>query len=333
MGLGKFFKSFSSSSSGSSSSRPQGNNRPPLGPGSSKADYAYGLNSSDPSTSSGLAQSHDAPPPYDPQDSSDFNNWAMDSKLSTAHKVHADAVYRATPDRIHNLTDSRGEHPLKVLENYDIIIVLDDSFSMMIADNPSGRTRWDQAWDALETLVQVGVKYDRSGIDIHFLNQRKANRTVKNVGDLRRLRSEVKEPRKESYTPTGDVLDMLLLEYRKQTGNSPGRAAVKKRIFIVITDGAATDAPQDVIINAANFFQKNHFPLDQVGIQFIQVGNDLEAEEFLDELDTDLVKQMGEHARDIVDTLKSNGNDLKGDALVKALTGGFNRKQDRTGEK
>ena len=35
-----------------------------------------------------------------------------------------------------------------------------------------------QAWDALATLVRVGSKYDRDGIDIHFLNQRKADRSV-----------------------------------------------------------------------------------------------------------------------------------------------------------
>lgn len=79
------------------------------------------------------------------------------------------------------------------------------------------------------------------------------------------------------------------------------------------------DAPEDGIINAAKFFQKNGFPVDQVlesashlhlgerstdsfcslqvGIQFIQVGNDPEAEQFLDELDTDLVRSMGEDAR------------------------------------
>lgn len=34
------------------------------------------------------------------------------------------------------------------------------------------------------------------------------------------------------------------------------------------------------------------FRLSQVGIQFIQVGNDREAEKFLDELDKDLVNQM-----------------------------------------
>lgn len=35
----------------------------------------------------------------------------------------------------------------------------------------------------------------------------------------------------------------------------------------------------------------------QVGVQFVQVGNDPEAGEFLDQLDRDLVRHMGENAR------------------------------------
>ena len=37
--------------------------------------------------------------------------------------------------------------------------------------------------------------------------------------------------------------------------------------------------------------------------------------------------------QDIVDTVMSNGRDLVGDTLVKALTGAINRRQDRMGEK
>lgn len=34
----------------------------------------------------------------------------------------------------------------------------------------------------------------------------------------------------------------------------------------------------------------------------------------------------------MVDTIKSDGQNLTGETLIKALTGGFNRKQDRKGE-
>jgi hypothetical protein len=60
---------------------------------------------------------------------------------------------------------------------------------------------------------------------------------------VRNLRAEVQGPAKDSYTPTGDVLDTLLLAYRRLTGNKPGREGVKKNIFLVVTDGDASKSP------------------------------------------------------------------------------------------
>ena len=62
--------------------------------------------------------------------------------------------------------------------------------------------------------------------------------SAQSEADVQRLRKKVGEPAVDSYTPLGDVLDTLLLEYGRQTGNSPGCSRVKKRIFLVITDGA-----------------------------------------------------------------------------------------------
>lgn len=304
-------KSSSKTSSGitpgprSASTRSQSKSR------SSKAGYT---NDRDPSGSY-----DDLPPPY----LKSVSAHPVESKIPTSSNARTSVV--------HNPIDSTGESPLRVLLNYDIVIIFDDSASMLIADGKSGRTRWDQAWDAVETLVYVGSKYDRDGIEIHFLNKREKDTTVMNVADVRQLRTAVGRPGKDTYTPLGDVLDTLLLEYGKKTGGTPGRRGVKKRIFLAITDGVASDAPEDPIARAANFFHKGQFPLDQVGIQFIQVGNDPEATEFLEELDEDL--GGCENTRDIVDTIKSTGDDLEGDALIKALTGGFNRRQDRAGER
>jgi len=150
MGFGKFFGLSSSSSSGPSSSRSQGNYRPPLGPGSSKTEYAYDLNQSGPSTSQGYSQGYyrndqDAPPPYHPQVDPDPNDWASDSKTSVPRKSHR--------DWIRNLTGSGGEDPLQALFYYDVFIILDDSSSMLAVDNRGGRDRWTQVSDGSLPLV------------------------------------------------------------------------------------------------------------------------------------------------------------------------------------
>jgi hypothetical protein len=244
--------------------------------------------------------------------------------MPVSHKTHTDPIRKPT--------DYGGEDPLRELSAYDIVIVLDDSYSMVTADNTEKKSRWNQAWEALEKLVAEGSKYVTNGIDIHFLNKQRCDTTVKGVDDLKKLRHGAGEPVKGAHTPTGDVLDRLLCEYKKKTGKKPGLSIVKKRVFLVITDGSPTDSPDEPIIDAAEFYQRNGFPRNQVGIQFLQVGNDRKATEYLEWLDTGLPDLMNEDRRDMVDTVKSNGTNLNGDLLVKALIGSINRKQDRAGE-
>ena len=107
--------------------------------------------------------------------------------------------------------------------------------------------------------MQVGAKYDQDGIEIHFLNNRRSGRMVKvwwtsiygvacslkffqTMSDLERLRRSIPEPPKETYTPTGDVLETLMLSYQRQLRET--NRNIKKRLFLVITDGAASKSPR-----------------------------------------------------------------------------------------
>ena len=53
--------------------------------------------------------------------------------------------------------------------------------------------------------------------------------------------------------------------------------------YIIITDGVPTDDPESVIVACARRLDQRNFPLAQIGIQFIQVGNDAEATEALED--------------------------------------------------
>lgn len=147
MGIGRFF-GLSSSSGSSSSSQPQAGYRPPLGPGSSKADYAQDLKSSGSPVSQWPAQGYhhgeDAPPAYFPQDRPERNDWTTDFKAPLPPKVHTDVALYPAPSEIHSPGGSGGEDPLLALRNHDIVLVMDDSYSMTLVDNPGGRSRWDQ---------------------------------------------------------------------------------------------------------------------------------------------------------------------------------------------
>ncbi|KIK73888.1 hypothetical protein PAXRUDRAFT_836124 [Paxillus rubicundulus Ve08.2h10] len=99
--------------------------------------------------------------------------------------------------------------------------------------------------------------------------------------------------------------------------------------FIVITDGVPTDEPLDSIVALASRLDRGNYPLTQVGIQFVQIGNDKQATKFLAELDDDL--SQSHNIRDIVDTTPYFGAELTAEMLIKILLGGINRRVDRRG--
>jgi hypothetical protein len=72
----------------------------------------------------------------------------------------------------------------------------------------------------------------------------------------------------------------------------------------------------------------------QTGIQFVQVGTDPDATQFLEKLDNDFQEWSkqgngGSPSRDIVDTVPFSGGMLTGLELIKVLIGAINRKVDR----
>lgn len=132
----------------------------------------------------------------------------------------------------------------------------------------------------------------------------------------------------QGITPTGEKLEELLLDYilnlekAKKAAEDAGdptrwRKDVKPVNFLVITDGTSpskrlhflalkawspgqpTDDPEPVIVQAAKRLDDGHFPLSQVGIQFVQIGSDPGAAEALRELDDELAGTHGIRVRDV----------------------------------
>lgn len=222
------------------------------------------------------------------------------------------------------------EDALETLRKYDTVIIVDDSSSMR------GK-RWKDARDALSSLADVTAKYDADGIDVHFLNDDRFLINVRNSSAVKRLFTNV-EPR--GITPIGEKLERLLLSYLEKIENAKARElagdfnatkAIKPVNYIVLTDGAPTDEPEDVVVMAARRLDRGNFPITQVGIQFVQIGDSSKATQFLQELDDNLASDHG--VRDIVDTtpFTMTGGELTAEMLTKILLGGINRRVDRKG--
>ena len=71
---------------------------------------------------------------------------------------------------------------LRMLEDYDIVVIADDSGSMTNAahavplDNPYVKvpSRWDELCQRLGDIIDIATTLDKDGIDIYFLNRGKA---------------------------------------------------------------------------------------------------------------------------------------------------------------
>ena len=133
-------------------------------------------------------------------------------------------------------------------------------------------------------------------------------------------------------TPIGKRLQALTFPYLRalRTAREENKPLPRPRNYIIITDGEATDAYvlQTHLVTVADTLDMLDCPEWQLGFQFVQIGNDASATEFLARLDDD----GGLLKRDIVDTVKTSHEIKSGendDTLVKKiLLGGINRKWD-----
>ncbi|KAJ7878434.1 hypothetical protein B0H13DRAFT_2052678 [Mycena leptocephala] len=227
------------------------------------------------------------------------------------------------------------ENALEVLRKYDTVILVDDSGSMTLPGSRKGVTRWFEAGQALEALAETAAQYDADGIDIHFLNSKSVALNMKSSVDVRGVFDKV---RPGGATPTGERLDQILKPYLRKLENAEiqddgtpvnGKGEEIKRVnFIVITDGEATDHPKVPVIDAATRLMAiSNLCLIQLGIQFVQIGNDAAATRALKELDDDIHKAG--NIRDIVDTTPyTKLSPVTADGLIKVLLGGINRRVD-----
>lgn len=200
-----------------------------------------------------------------------------------------------------------------VLSGYDFILLIDKSGSMATADCPGGMTRWKAAEEATIALAAKCASFDDDGISIYpFNNNFKEYKNV--TGDPNAVARIFKENEPSNSTDTGKVLEHVLGDYLTRKS---ANAETKPIIVLCITDGAPNDknSVATAIINASNKISSD----DEIGITFLQVGQDTEAKEFLRSLDDDLQSKGAKY--DIVDTktMDEIGEMSMADVLLAAL--------------
>lgn len=276
-----------------------------------------------------------SPPPYSPAAQTPYS---PDSVQHPPYPVNNAAPLPSSLTAANNQIADDSQYSF--LKTFDTIFLVDDSGSM------AGRS-WKEAEEAIAAITPICTQYDENGIDIYFLNHHSTfdemggYTNVKYPGAVQEIFRNV-EPR--GMTPVGHRLRQILLPYLRQVKkmvantNESGRVLntdliVKPINIIVITDGVFSDDAESVILKAARTLEECEAAPWQVGIQFFQIGTDIAAQKYLEQLDDELGRAVKTgQFRDIVDTVPwkgQTGRTLSGDGILKVVLGAVNKRLDR----
>ena len=173
-----------------------------------------------------------------------------------------------------------AERTFAKLKGYDTRFLVDDSDSM---DGP----RWTTTKQVMAHIASIAVKYDRNGVDVRFFNNYCEDEDRLNLDSAEKVMSLFDNLEPEGSTPTADTLHIELNEYIHEYKIN---RHIKGLNLIIITDGEPSPGQdvEGVVVKYARILAELDAPPLQVGIQFVQVGDEKGAKDFLDSLDNDL---------------------------------------------
>ena len=203
-------------------------------------------------------------------------------RVANTHPIGPEPAPRPDTSRARAVPVSarKKENVYGRLKSYDTKLLIDDSASM-----------WGENWEtvkrAVAAIAPIAVQYDRDGIDVQFFTEfiPKENRYgLRSASEVMALFEEI-EP--DGDTPTADKLKEELAEYCRLYNHNRD---IKGLNLIVFTDGDPSPGQdvKSVLVEFAQKLKNLDAPEFQVGVQFVQIGDDEKATNFLRSLDDDL---------------------------------------------
>ena len=173
-----------------------------------------------------------------------------------------------------------AERTFAKLKGYDTRFLVDDSDSM-------DGLRWTTTKQVMAHIASIAVNYDKNGVDVRFFNNYAEDEDRLNLDSAEKVMSLFDNLESEGSTPTADTFDIELNAYVHEYKIN---RHIKGLNLIVITDGEPSRGQdvEGVVVKYARMLAQLDAPPLQVGIQFVQVGDDKGAKDFLDSLDNDL---------------------------------------------
>jgi uncharacterized protein with von Willebrand factor type A (vWA) domain len=168
----------------------------------------------------------------------------------------------------------------------DWYLLLDRSGSMAEANSekaPDGQTRWQAAEEMTVALAREGTKYDDDGISVILFNNQ--IRGFENVtGGIDLVKKLFAENGPNGGTDTTGALAHVLNDYWARKAANP--AEVKPLAIFIATDGIPNN--EQSLVDLIKATAEKVADEDEIRINFIQVGDNQHAHDFLVRLDTGL---------------------------------------------
>ena len=186
---------------------------------------------------------------------------------------------------------------LSILENFNIVLLLDDSGSMNtpLDDHTEHATRWDELKEVIQIAIDIGVTYDEDGIDLYFLNREGAE----NVKSFNQITYLLKE-RPYGRTPLTSRVREILQYYNNNNKNT---------LLIIGTDGVPTDNfGNSDVHNLKKVLKERN--AKKFYVSFLACSDNNEDISYLNELDTTIenIDTLDDYISEKKEVLNIQGN-------------------------
>jgi hypothetical protein len=207
--------------------------------------------------------------------------------------------------------------PANLLEDRDYTIIIARGDASRHHQHP-----WYEEWiEAQASLIDLAKKcqqFDSDGITLYEASTpmwKYKNSNVARLAEI--LQRQNTEP--DSAKPTEiNLEEALKASFSDYFANKTDGKGKKGAIIVAVLDEkpAQVAAVAEIIVSAANKIEKD----EEIGVSFIQIGDDLKTREFLTDLDTNLQDRGARF--DIVDT--KFWHEIKRSSVVQFLIGAIN---------
>ncbi|UJR07416.1 hypothetical protein I4U23_011702 [Adineta vaga] len=204
---------------------------------------------------------------------------------------------------------------LCLLDDYEIVILCDDSGSMNTPVDDTNRTRWDELCEIVKIVLEIGVIFNSSGVDIYFLNRP----PMLDVTDSQAINAAFTVPPR-GYTPLVASLGYIFRLPITRRGRD------KKVLLFIATDGAPTDKKGNINVEELEHLMVNVRNTETTHVMFLICTDDPVCVDYLVEWDRRMVNV------DVTDDYFTERERIRrfrgqnypfsrGDYIVKALVG------------